>query len=83
MSRQVERDYPVFVSAAATATGATRYYGADGVGYGRSGTYDEGTLIIDVIDPASQQIAWRGYGTSQSREAISTPSGCRAPSPRS
>ena len=39
-----------------------------GVGYGRSVTYDEGTLILDVIDPPSQQIAWRGFGTSQSRD---------------
>ena len=39
-----------------------------GVGYSGSTTYQEGTLILDVIDPATQQIAWRGWGTSQSRD---------------
>jgi hypothetical protein len=68
VSRQIERDYPVYVGGGYGYGYRHGYYGS-GVGYGGSTTYDEGTLIIDVIDPASQQIAWRGYGTSQSRDA--------------
>jgi hypothetical protein len=68
VSRPVERDYPVFVSGG-YGYGYRGYGYGTGVGYGRSVTYDEGTLIIDVIDPATQRIAWRGYGTSQSRDA--------------
>ena len=67
VSRQVDRDYPVFVSGG-YGYGHRGYGYGSGVGYGSSVTYDEGTLIIDVIDPASQRIAWRGYGTSQSRD---------------
>jgi uncharacterized protein DUF4136 len=67
VSRDVERDSPVFVTG-----GFGRYgYGyGSGVGYGysRSTTYQEGTLILDVIDPDSERIAWRGWGTSQARE---------------
>jgi hypothetical protein len=68
VSRQIERDYPVYVGGGYGYGWHNGYYGT-GVGYGGSSTYDEGTLIIDVIDPASQQITWRGYGTSQSRDA--------------
>jgi hypothetical protein len=67
VSRDVERDSPVFV------TGGFGRYGhgyGSGVGYGysRSTTYQEGTLILDVIDPDSERIAWRGWGTSQARD---------------
>ena len=44
-----------------------------GVGYSGSTTYQEGTLILDVIDPATQQIAWRGWGTSQARDPQMSP----------
>ena len=67
VSRQIERDYPVYAGGGYYGYGRG-YYGT-GVGYGGSSTYDEGTLIVDVIDPATQQIVWRGYGTSQSRDA--------------
>jgi hypothetical protein len=67
VSRDVQRDSPVFVSG-----GFGRYgYGyGSGVGYGYSPSsdYQEGTLILDVIDPSSQRIAWRGSGTSEARD---------------
>ena len=67
VSREVERDSPVFVTG-----GYGRYgYGyGSGVGYGYSHatTYQEGTLILDVIDPDSERITWRGWGTSQARD---------------
>ena len=45
-----------------------RWYGyRAGVWYGGPQTfahvYDEGTLLIDVIDPATMQLLWRGSGT--------------------
>ena len=67
LSQQVTRDSPVIVS-----TGFGHYgsgYGVgSGVGYAPSNTYQEGTLILDVIDPGTQQLLWRGSGTSQSRD---------------
>jgi len=51
-----------------------------GYGYGRYGRYSnigttttvteyqEGTLLIDVIDPASKQMIWRGSGQARVRE---------------
>jgi hypothetical protein len=67
VSQQVTRDSPVIVSG-----GFGRYgYGwgaGSGVGYAGSSTYQEGTLILDVIDPGTEQIAWRGWGTSQARD---------------
>ncbi len=72
VAREVTRDSPVFVSG-----GFGRYgyhgYGGSSVGYSGSATYQEGTLILDVIDPATQQIAWRGWGTSQARDAHMDP----------
>ena len=44
------------------------YGGGTGIGYSGSTTYQEGTLILDVIDPATQQITWRGWGTGQMRD---------------
>ena len=46
-------------------------YGTWGYGYGvgitdsttRSYTYTEGTLIIDLYDPGSKELIWRGTGT--------------------
>ena len=67
VSQPVTRDSPVYVTG-----GFGRYgygYGVgSGVGYSQSDTYQEGTLILDVIDPGTQQLSWRGYGTSQSRD---------------
>ncbi len=73
VSREVERDSPVFVTGGFGGFG----YGHGGVGssigYSGSTTYQEGTLILDVIDPATQQIAWRGWGTSQARDLQPSP----------
>ena len=33
--------------------------------------YDEGTLLIDLVDPASRQLVWRGTGVSRVRDAKS------------
>jgi hypothetical protein len=67
VSQPVTRDSPVIVTG-----GFGRYgygYGVgSGVGYSPSNTYQEGTLILDVIDPGTQQLLWRGSGTSQSRD---------------
>ena len=72
VSQPVTRDSPVVV------TSGFGHYGygygvGSGVGYSPSTTYQEGTLILDVIDPATQQIAWRGYGTSQQRDPHMSP----------
>jgi len=71
VSREVTRDSPVFV------TGGFGHYGyghgGTGIGYSGSTTYQEGTLILDVIDPATQQIAWRGWGTAQMRDPQMSP----------
>ena len=69
MNGQIERDYPVYVGGGYYGYGRGYYGTGMGYGYGGSSTYDEGTMIVDVIDPATQQIVWRGYGTSQSRDA--------------
>jgi hypothetical protein len=49
--------------------GYGRYGGAYGGPYGAGGggistyNYTEGTLIIDIIDASTKQLAWRGSGT--------------------
>jgi hypothetical protein len=68
VSRDVTRDSPVFVSG-----GFGRYGYGSAVGYSNPTTYREGTLIIDVIDPATKRIAWRGWGVSDSHDAHMTP----------
>jgi Domain of unknown function (DUF4136) len=68
VSREVTRDSPVFVTG-----GFGRYGYGSAVGYSQSNTYQEGTLILDVIDPSSERIAWRGWGISQSRDAHMDP----------
>ena len=70
VSREVTRDSPVFVS------GGFGHYGygyGSAVGYAHTNTYQEGTLILDMIDPATQRIAWRGWGVSASRDAYMSP----------
>lgn len=60
-TREVTRDTgPVYV-------GGGRYHGRGGVysGYYGTYTYQEGTLIIDVIDPKTQRIAWRGWASTR------------------
>jgi Domain of unknown function (DUF4136) len=39
-----------------------------GIGYSPSTPRQEGTLLIDVIDPETQQVQWRGWGTSSARD---------------
>jgi hypothetical protein len=68
VNREVTRDSPVFISGGY----ARRGYASD-VGYYRSTTYEEGTLILDVIDPGTQRIAWRGWGTSAARDGQMEP----------
>jgi hypothetical protein len=67
VSRDVTRDSPVFVTG---GFGRSGYGYGSGIGYGYSHStdYQEGTLILDVIDPATQRIAWRGSGSSESRD---------------
>ena len=31
------------------------------------GTYDEDTLVIDIVDPASGQVLWSGAGAGNTR----------------
>lgn len=38
-------------------------------GYYGTYTYEEGTLVLDVIDPATKQIAWRGWGRGRTSDA--------------
>lgn len=49
-----------------------RTYGYRGVGFGdprlHVRTYDEGTLLIDVVDPATMKLLWRGSATGVVRE---------------
>jgi hypothetical protein len=44
-----------------------RHYGYRGVGFGGTyldvRTYEEGTLLIDVIDPPTMKLLWRGSAT--------------------
>ena len=68
LSREVIRDSPVIVSG---GFGSYGHGWGSGVGYGyspSSGDYQEGTLILDVIDPDTETIAWRGSGSSDSRD---------------
>jgi hypothetical protein len=69
VSRDVTRDSPVYVS----GFGHYGYGYGSAVGYAHTNTYQEGTLILDLIDPATQRIAWRGWGVSTSRDAYMDP----------
>jgi hypothetical protein len=63
VSREVVRDSPVYVGGGY----GYRYYGGGAV-YANTTTYQEGTLILDVIDPKSDSIAWRGWSASRTRD---------------
>lgn len=45
--------------------GSVGSWGGVGIGVGSSPvrTYDEGTLVIDIIDATSRKLVWRGTGT--------------------
>jgi len=69
VSREVTRDSPIFVSGGYGGYGGYGRRGyASQVGYYQSNTYQEGTLILDVVDPATHLIAWRGWAASQTRD---------------
>jgi hypothetical protein len=63
VSRDVVRDSPIYVGGGY----GRRHYGG-GVVYSNTRTYQEGTLILDVIDPATEHIAWRGWAVSRTRD---------------
>jgi hypothetical protein len=66
----VTRDSPVSVSGGlGSGYGSGGSFGGfgTGVGYSPSTPRQEGTLILDVIDPAAQQVAWRGWATASAR----------------
>ena len=46
-----------------TTTGYHGWYGWGG-GYTTVNTYNEGTLIIDIVDYEQNQLIWRGWATS-------------------
>ena len=52
------------------------WYGYGGMGMGTSQTYvnewDEGTLLIDIIDAQSQNLVWRGTATAELKQSRST-----------
>jgi len=63
VAKQVTRDRPVVVGG---GFGYGRYpfgYGSS-VAYGAD-SYEEGTLILDVIDPETDSIAWRGWAAAR------------------
>jgi Domain of unknown function (DUF4136) len=72
VAQEVTRDSPVFITGGVGRYGYDGYAGS-GVGYAHSTTYQEGTLILDVIDPSTRQITWRGWGTSPGRDAHMEP----------
>jgi len=54
---------PVFVG------GGYHRYPYSYSGYYGTYTYEEGTLVLDVIDPGSEQITWRGWGRGRTDDA--------------
>jgi hypothetical protein len=40
-------------------------YGAYGLPSAYAYEYDEGTLILDVVEPATRRLLWRGYATDE------------------
>lgn len=68
VGREVVRESPIYIDGG-YGYGYRRYgYYRSGVGYSHITTYQEGTLILDVIDPGSERIAWRGWASSRSRD---------------
>jgi hypothetical protein len=41
------------------------YYGGPAANYAQVSEYKQGTVIVDVIDPKTQQLMWRGQGVAQ------------------
>ena len=66
-----------------TSTGVNTHYGVGsvgswggvGIGMGNSPVrqYEEGTLVIDVIDGQTRQLVWRGTGSKALSRGSSTP----------
>ena len=67
VSREVYRDSPIYIDGGYGYGYRRGYYGSS-VGYSHSTSYQEGTLILDVIDPESHSIAWRGWAASRTRD---------------
>lgn len=42
-------------------------FGSVGVGFTLGGDYEQDTLIIDIIDPASNTLIWRGFARQRSK----------------
>ncbi len=73
--------YHGFIQAKVDIQTIDRYYGYGpgwgryGAGYGGVATetyvdqYDEGTLIIDIVDRSSQKLVWRGSTSARIRES--------------
>ncbi len=70
-SQDVTQDDPVYVSGG-YGWGRYPYYGT-GVVYGGTTTYQQGTLILDVIDPRTERIAWRGWAPSRTKDGYIDP----------
>lgn len=47
------------------------WYGAGGTSHTTVSEYEEGTLLIDFIDPSSKQLVWRGSGQARVRQSTS------------
>lgn len=63
VSREIVRDSPVYIGGGY----GYRHYGGGAV-YSNTTSYQEGTLILDVIDPETESIAWRGWAASRTRD---------------
>jgi hypothetical protein len=69
--RETAGDSPVTVSGGfGSGYGSGGGFGGvgTGVGYSPSTYHQEGTLLVDVIDPETQQVAWRGWATAPARD---------------
>ena len=65
VNREVTRSSPGFVTG---GFGRRRFVGAGIYHPGTVRTFEEGTLILDVIDTRTQRIAWRGWGATRTRD---------------
>ncbi|MEM7410540.1 MAG: DUF4136 domain-containing protein [Myxococcota bacterium] len=66
VNREVTRTSPGFVSPG--AFGRRGFYAGSTVYPPLVRTYDEGTLIVDVIDAQTRRIIWRGWAATRTRD---------------
>lgn len=64
VSRPVTRSYPVFVGGAGYHHRGVHSH----AGVQRTENYLSGTLILDVIDPLTERITWRGWAEARTRD---------------